>query len=147
MVMGAAAGRAAGASLVRVWPEWHDAATFDRIGEYFGKPENDWGEVIIRTDPADRTGMYFLVRVNTPTALSGAKFVLQVVRPDAPDPRTYTFHISLPAKSHVAELGLTGRDWPGGRDVHPVAWRLTLYDAAGQPLAMRQSFLWAKPSP
>ena len=32
--------RAAEAEFVRVWPQWHDAETFDRIGEYFGRGEN-----------------------------------------------------------------------------------------------------------
>jgi hypothetical protein len=42
---------------------------------------------------------------------------------------------------------LTGADWPGGRNVHPVAWRVSLVDAKGATLAAQQSFLWAMPSP
>lgn len=137
---------AADVSFVRVWPQWHGAETFDRIGEYFGKPENDWGEIIVRTHPDQRAGMYFLVRVKSTGRLEGARFVLQVIRPDAPEPKTFTFPVSLPARSHVAELGLTDGDWPGGRDAHPVAWKLTLLDAGGEAVASQQSFLWAKPA-
>lgn len=137
---------ASNVTLVRVWPEWRNADAFDRIREYFGGPENDGRRIVERTQAADRAGLYFLVRVRTATALPHATLVLQVVRPDNPAVKRYTFTVSLPAKGKVVQLGLTGADWPGGRNAHPVAWKVTLLDAAGQPVASRQSFLWAKPA-
>jgi hypothetical protein len=136
---------AAEVELVRVWPQWRGAEAFDRIGEYFGRAENDGREMVVRTHAEERAGMYFLVRVKSADPLPGAKFVLEILRPDAPDPKTFTFPVSLPAKGKVLELGLTDGDWPGGRDTHPVAWKLTLMDAAGRNVATSQSFLWAMP--
>jgi hypothetical protein len=43
-------------------------------------------------------------------------------------------------------LGLTGADWPGGEQAHPVAWKLELVAADGRVLAAEKSFLWEKPA-
>jgi hypothetical protein len=136
---------AADVSFARVWPEWRNADAFDRIREYFGGPENDGRETVVRTHTKQRAGMYFVVRVNSAVALPNAKFVLEVIRPDSPEVRSYSFPVSLPAKSHVAELGLTGEDWPAGRGGHPVAWKLSLVNSAGNAVATSQSFLWQMP--
>lgn len=133
------------AKFVRVWPQWHDADAFSRIREYFGGPENDGRETVLRTHATQRAGLYFIVRVEATAPVSHGRFVLQLVRPDSPELRTYTFPVSLPARSHVAELGLTDGDWPGGRDAHPVAWKLALLDETGHTLAAEQSFLWQEP--
>lgn len=140
-----AAAYATEVEFVRVWPQWHNADWFDRIGEYFGRPENDRPEIVTRTHSAERAGFYFLVRVKSGMPLAAARFVLEVIRPDSPDPRTFTFPVSFSSKGGVAELGLTGADWPSGRAAHPVAWKLSLVDAAGRTVASEQSFLWAKP--
>lgn len=134
------------ATFERVWPQWRDANAFDRIREYFGGPENDGRETVVRTHAGQRAGLYFVVRVNSAAAINGGKFVLQLIRPDSPDIRSYTFPVSLAARSHVAELGLTDGDWPGGREAHPVAWKLTLVAADGRVLAADHSFLWQEPA-
>ncbi len=132
-------------SLVRVWPQWRNADAFDRVREYFGGAENDGREIVVRTHAEQRAGMYFVVRVKSAAAVPNAKFVLEVVRPDSPDLKTFTFPVSVPAKGKLFELGLTATDWPGGRSAHPVAWKLSLVDADGHEVATEQSFLWAKP--
>lgn len=137
---------AANVEFVRVWPEWRNADAFDRISEYFGGKENDGRETVRRTQASVREGWYFLVRVKTDAALDNAKFVLEAIRPDTPDAKTFTFPVSVPAKGRVFELGLTGADWPGGKAAHPVAWKLSLLDASGQVLAAKQSFLWELPA-
>src|SRR4051812_7544556 len=76
--------RAAEVEIVRVWPGWHNADYFERIGEYFGRGENTGRETVLRTQAADRAGYYFLVRVKNTTALAGAKLAVSVVRPDMP---------------------------------------------------------------
>ena len=136
---------AADARFVHVWPQWRNADAFDRIREYFGGPENDGRDIVLRTQAQQRAGLYFLVRVNSNAALDQGSFRLDIVRPDSPDPKRFTFPVSLPAKSQVVELGLTGADWPGGKEAHPVAWKLTLLDGGGKPVATEQSFLWADP--
>lgn len=136
-----------GVDFVRIWPQWRNADAFDRITEYFGGHENDGRETVLRSRPEARAGMYFLVRVKTAASISNGKFVLQIIRPDAPDAKSFVFPASVPEKGRVFELGLTGSDWPGGRDAHAVAWKLTLFDSAGQVVADQQSFLWAMPAP
>src|SRR3954468_15071791 len=55
-VAGASIVRAADAEIVRVWPGWHDADYFERIGEYFGRPAHGGREIVLRTQAADRAG-------------------------------------------------------------------------------------------
>jgi hypothetical protein len=140
------ASRAADAEFVRVWPGWRDADSFARIGEYFGGEEAHGKQILRRTQPAERGGYYFLVRVKH-GALEHAKFVVQVIRPDAPDVREYTFPVAnAPAGESVFNLGLTGADWPGAGKASPVAWKLELVAADGRVLAAQKSFLWEKPA-
>jgi hypothetical protein len=139
-------GRAADAEFVRVWPAWRDAQSFDRIGEYFGRPEANGRETVLRTQANARDGYYFLVRMKSAMSVPGAKFELNVIRPDLPDAKTYTFASPLPDKEAVFELGITGSDWPGGKEANPVAWRIAVLDANGRLLAEHKSFLWEKPA-
>lgn len=136
---------AAEVEFVRVWPAWRDQASFERIGEYFGRPESTGGEIVLRTQPGSRDGFYFLVRVKGGEAVGG-RFELNVIRPDHPEPKTFTFPAALRGRETVFELGLTGNDWPGGKAANPVAWRLALLGADGRVLAEHKSFLWEKPA-
>ena len=138
--------RASEAEFVRIWPGWRDAESFDRISEYFGRGENTSGQVVLRTQPATRDGFYFLVRVKSTAPLAAAKFELSVIRPDAPEPKVFSFPAALPAKETLCQLGLTGTAWPGGKQASPVAWKLTLVAADGRLLAEHKSFLWEKPA-
>jgi hypothetical protein len=137
--------RAADVEFVRVWPEWHDAIYFKRISEYFTDLEYTGHRIVVRSQPSSRAGYYFLARVNhLNVGLASAKFVLHIITPADPVPKTFTFPIDCPPGVHVFDLGLTGADWPA-KSVHPVAWDLELISSDGHTLAARQSFLWAKP--
>jgi len=138
---------AAEVELIRVWPAWHNEEDFERIGDYFGRsPENGPGrEIILRTHPESRAGYYFLVRLKNPTGAAGIKFELSVIRPDALRATVFTFPATLRPRESVYQLGLTGTDWPSGRKVHPVAWKLAVLAADGRVLAEQKSFLWEKP--
>ena len=138
--------RGAEAEFQRVWPQWRDAKDFDRIGEYFGGNESSDKHRMLRTSEAGREGFYYLVRVRSFTAVAGAKFELQVIRPDSPEPKTFHFPTEVRAGGVVYELGLTGADWPGGKAAHPVAWKLALLTADGRTIAEQKSFLWEKPA-
>jgi hypothetical protein len=138
--------RAADAEFVRVWPSWRTAESFERIGEYFGGGETTSGQIVARTQPTTRAGYYFLVRAKQPAALNGARFVVDVIRPDSPDAKSFVFPVAVPAGETVYQLGLTGPDWPGGEKAQPVAWRLVLLAADGRTLAEHKSFLWEKPA-
>ena len=143
--LAAVAARAADTEFLRVWPGWRDAESFERIGEYFGLPENTGRQTVLRTQAGERAGFYFLVRVKTGAAFNG-RYELRIIRPDAPDAKVFTFPAAIPAKESVFQLGLTGTDWPGGKDVHPVAWKLALLGSDGRVLAEQKSYLWEKPA-
>jgi hypothetical protein len=138
--------RAADVELTRVWPAWRSAESFDRISEYFDGQENTGRHTVLRTQPTARAGYYFLIRAKAAATTSGAKFVLQIITPEAPEPKIYTFPITLGPKETVFDVGLTGPDW-AGRKTHAVAWRLSVINAEGRELASQQSFLWSNPAP
>jgi len=145
--VGSSLARAAEVELLRVWPGWREAESFDRIGEYFGRGENSGRQVVLRTQANVREGYYFLVRVKSASPVPNAKFELQVIRPDAAEPKTFGFAAAVPAKEIVFHLGLTGADWPAGPKANPVAWKISLVAADGRVLAEHKSFLWEKPAP
>jgi hypothetical protein len=143
----ALASRAADAEFLRVWPGWRDASYFDHIDEYFGDGQHASREIVLRTRADARAGYYMLVRVRHAAALANAKFVLHVIRPDAPEPKQFVFSVpSAPAGETVFQLGLTGADWPAGKDAHPVAWDLELRSGDDRVLVEEKSFLWEKPA-
>lgn len=135
---------AADVKIVRVFSGWRDAGSFKRISEYFTGRENTGGEVVIRSQTGERGGYYFLVRTENRGATAPVKFVFNVVLPDAPEPRTFTFTTDLPAGKTVFNFGVTGKDWPGV-GTSAVAWKLDLLTATGEPLAVEKSYLWEKP--
>jgi hypothetical protein len=136
-----------------VYPAWREAQDFKRISEYFTGRENQGGNLILRTDEAERSGMYF--HVGLPLGMrfeDGTTAVLEYIHSDAPDVETRTFVLPEMPPGIFAELllGLTGKDWPKStrkaKSHHTrslVAWRITLKDSAGVILVLRQSFLWA----
>lgn len=132
--------------LTRVWPAWRSAESFERISEYFNGQENTGQHTVLRTQPNSRAGYYFLIRAKAASTTTGAKFVLQIITPEGPEPKTYSFPITLGAKEEVFDVGLTGTDWLG-RKTHAVAWRLSVVNAEGRECASRQSFLWSNPAP
>ncbi len=138
--------RAADVELTRVWPAWRSAESFERISEYFDGQENTGRHTVLRTQPNARAGYYFLIRAKAAANTTGAKFVLQIITPEAPEPKTHTFPITLGPKEAVFDIGLTGTDW-AGRKTHAVAWRLSVVNTEGRELASQQSFLWSNPAP
>jgi hypothetical protein len=142
----AASARAADVTFVRVWPGYRTAESFDRISEYLTGQENTGGQTVLRSQPAQRNGFYFLVRLkNASDAIAGASVELDVITPASATPRTLTFAADLPAGQHVFQCGLTGADWPDAA-AHPVAWKIVVRAPGGAELASTQSFLWSKPA-
>jgi len=144
LALGASAALGADLKIIRVMPSYRTADSFMRISEYFNGREDTGGATLLRTQPARRDGYYFLVRVKTTAPIEIAWIETQVVTPASPEPRTDSFAVSLPAGSHVIQLGLTGTDWPSPKAV-PVAWKLRLLSSEGKELASEQSYLWSKP--
>jgi len=137
---------AADLTIVRVWPGYRTAESFDRISQYLGKDENPDGQLILCTTPATRAGYYFLLRIkNSGAAIADAKIELQVITPFSPEPKTYNFAYTVPVGSHVLNLGLTGADWPGTPKDEVVAWHLRVLSGNGTELIKAQSHLWSLP--
>ena len=135
---------AAELKIVRVYTGWRDAGSFKRISEYFTGRENSRDQVVIRTQPRERGGYYFLVRTDNRGAATEARIMLHVVTPASNVPREFAFRTTLPAGKTVFNLGLTGADWPNA-EVDAVAWRLEIFDPEGELLASEKSYLWEKP--
>jgi hypothetical protein len=146
-LLSAAAASAGAADLQfrRVWPQWHDADSFQSYYEDRTGRELTGGWIVIRSQPQDRGGLYFLTRVENPGGqVPGATFVLRVISPESIDIRVFSFPADVPAGSRLFEIGLTGKDWPKAR-VEPIAWELELRASDGSLLARKASFLWEKP--
>jgi hypothetical protein len=138
----AASARAADVTFVRVWPGYRTAESFERISQYMTGQENPGGQTLLRSQPAQRDGFYFLVRLkNAGDPVAGASVELNVITPGSATPRTLTFAADVPAGQHVFECGLTGTDWPDAK-AHPVAWKIVIRAPGGAELANTQSFLW-----
>jgi hypothetical protein len=136
---------AADLEIMRVFTGWRSAESFSRLSEYFGGKENSGGIIVLRTQPAERAGYYWLVRLTNKSAgWPGCRFELQVISPIAPEPKTFTFNADIPPGGSVFRLGLTGMDWPGAKG-RPVAWQLRLLGSDGATLLARESFLWERP--
>ena len=100
---------------------------------------------MLRSQPAQRGGLYFLTRVENPGGeLKGGAFVVRIIAPDSTDTRVYTFPADVPKGSRLFEIGLTGKDWAGPHSL-PVAWDVELQAADGRVLVQRSSFLWTRP--
>jgi hypothetical protein len=132
--------------IVRVFTSWRTAESFRSLREYFGGKEKEAGSKILRSQPAERAGYYWLVRLkNRLSPIAGAKFELQVITPVSPEPKIFVFPADIPAGGSVYRLGLTGTDWPGAK-ARPDAWHLSLLAADGKTLLARESYLWELPA-
>jgi hypothetical protein len=141
-----ASASAADLEIVRVFTGWRSAESFQRVREYFGGKESDGGIKVLRSQPAEPAGFYWLIRLKNPHApVAGARFELQIIGPVTPMPKTFTFSADLPSGSSLYRLGLTGSDWPGAK-ARPDAWHLRLLTADGQTLLVRESYLWELPA-
>ena len=144
LMFAAASAAAAEVTIVRVFTGWRDAASFKRISEYFTGRENTRGETVLRTQPGQRAGYYFLVRAANPGAPVAVKISLQVILPTDSKPRTHAFVTELKSGDTVLHLGLTGADWPDAK-ANPVAWKLAVLSTDDRVLATEGSYLWEKP--
>lgn len=134
--------------ITRVWTEYRDAASFARFGEFRATDEEPGNAVILRSQPGERAGFYFTIRLQAvagATTVPDGRVVLSVVAPDAAQPKTYEFPFAADGRRSVQLLaGLTGTDWPHG-EIMPLAWKIQVLDTAGHTVGERQSYLWAQP--
>lgn len=143
LVLAPVSALASDVKLVRVWPDYRTAASFVRIAEYFGGQESS-PEIIVRTQPEERAGYYFLTRFESDKALPGSIIALEYTVPGDEAARVQFLPVDLPAGSRAFMAGVTGADWPDAKTA-PTAWRLRLLGPSGDELARTQSFLWSLP--
>ncbi len=129
---------------------YKDANTFKRIAEFFGGGERTARKVILRTDPEQRTGLYFVCRLDDGDVSAfpaGSTFVLDLVTPDSPREKVYDYPLPEPAPDYEEIwLGVTGKDIPQFKE-EPVAWRIQVKGPDGNVLATRHSYLWSVEEP
>jgi hypothetical protein len=130
---------------VRLWTGYKETSAFLRLREFITGKESFGNTIILRTDPDERTGLYYTVRLadRERGSLPPGEVHLQVVPPDGVEPVDFRFPFAgTDDRQTRFEIGLTGNDWPHGRTL-PLAWKLEFLDAQGKTLASRQSFLWS----
>lgn len=140
-----AALHAGAVDIVRIWPGYRTAESFETVGEFFGRGEHTGGRVLLRSRSESRAGFYFLTRLQAQAAHPQAEVRLEVILPGSVTPVVHTFTTALKAGSTVLQVGVTGTDWDDSSQ-RPVAWRLAIRDpSSSTPLAETESFLWATP--
>ena len=143
-VLGARA-PAADVRFERVWLQWHKSDSFQSFYEYHTGRELTGRWIVMRSQPDERTGLYFLVRVESARVLEpGSTFVVRVITPTSTETKVYSFPAAIRKGSWLYDIGLTGKDWTGSH-VRPVAWEVELQSAAGEVIARQASFLWGNP--
>jgi len=119
---------------------------FKRIPEFFtGKEFSGW-EVYCRTNPSNREGFYFVVKVSgdIPQLNVGSHWLIEWITPLDPVAQQNKIPISdLKISGKEVFIGLTGSDWPDP-SVQPIAWSISLVDSEERILGHSQSFLWSK---
>lgn len=134
--------QASEAKISRLWTDYRTTESFERIGEFFGGEEKHPGRLVLRSQEKERSGLYFLVRVDEVKSLGNASlWRVLLLRPGKTEIETFDFPLKGAALQPVFELGLTGGDWPDPK-ANPTAWKVVLLDASGRELLSQQSFLW-----
>lgn len=120
---------------------------FQRVSEFFNGHENPGNAAILRTDDAQRDGLYVFLQLSGKlgNAAGDHHFVLEVIPSDALKALEFTFPLSGSdaGKKKQIVLGLTGNDWPSP-DLQPMAWRVRLLSGETE-VASWESFLWEMP--
>jgi len=125
---------------------WKPARDFKHIGEYFADGEITGGDLILRTDPKARDGMYFQIGLPARARRldTGSRITLEYLDSAGGGKKRRVFAAPAFANNPFQEilLGLTGADWPD-KPRKLLAWRVTIADPSGKVVAQRQSFLWS----
>lgn len=119
---------------------------FQRISEYFTGQERAGSRTLLRSNPEERSGLYFIIRLNEPLESSAINQVeVELIRNESGEVETFTFHIeNRQGKGRWIYCGLTGDDWPDEK-VSPLAWSVRLKHNQRE-LAQHRSFLHSLPA-
>lgn len=132
-----------------VFPSVKEARDFERISEYLTGVEYTGGDVVVRTQPNHRGGLYFIVGLEMGGELpEGAVATVEFAAGDSPEPRK--FQLIVPPMTGTGlfrelRLGVTGSDWSKA-DPNVMAWRVALRRKSdGGLIVSKQSYLWELP--
>lgn len=146
LLHGSAAGLSGSMALKSVETHYYPATEFIRLAEYLTGEPAERPEVVARTHPEERAGLYFRVILEeSASALpQGVVAELSILMVDSPEPAVFRLHLpSTTGRTRVLLLGLTGADWPEAPETpHPTAWKVRLLSQEGESLAEWPSFLW-----
>lgn len=120
---------------------------FKRISEFFTDEENTGSDVVVRSDPSKRDGLYLVVNLECGAVVpAGSIAELRYMHPKRAGEQTqrWTLPEFRAAPQRELRLGLTGTDWESLAGKKPSAWKLTVVSPAGETLVLRNSFLWAE---
>lgn len=127
-------------------PRYIETKDFVRVSEYMTGKENPGRRVIIRTNPKERAGYYFVLVLNRnvrklpPDAyVQGEFYTVKSL-----DKQTQRFDLPaiLPSTREIF-IGLTGDDWPQKGEAIPSAWQFTIKNSREEILAQEKSYLWS----
>lgn len=123
-----------------------EADNFKTLTEYLTGKASDGNRAVVRSQPAERTGEYFILTLDP--SLTGfpasAEAVLEVIPSNAKEARVFRFSLSeIDRGNTYLYLGLTGSDWPGD-EIRPLAWQVRI-EQDETVLAEWSSFLWEMP--
>lgn len=123
-----------------------EAEKFMRISEFFTGRENTSGRVFIRSNPAQRGGLYFIARLEEKlTKLpAGMKVGIDFFEAGSAQMRQYIFEIpKVLQETNKLFLGLTDEGMLEKQ--LPVAWRVYLLNADESLHSELKSYLWEMP--
>lgn len=128
------------------YAEYRETSSFQRIQEFFTGRESPGNRTLLRSQPEDRSGQYFLILLEQPVEESGVDEVeIEVISTASKESRLHTFSLEgARVRGYWIYCGLTGDDWPDA-SVHALAWTARLRDNTGQVLAEWESFLQRLP--
>lgn len=132
--------------IVDITPQKFSVRDFKRIKEYFNGGREYYGhKCIVRDDPANRGGLYFIVNFNKPlTELpSNIKVNIYLIFKEKLEAEKFSFKLPNKRPSFTAEayLGITSRNLSKS-DIN--AWKIELIGANGDQLALYKSYMWPK---
>ena len=119
---------------------------FKRIPEFFTGKEFEGWKVYCRSNPNEREGFYFIVKVSgsSDELSKNAHWKIDWISPKNPESQSIEIPIDNPdIFGKEVFIGLTGEDWTDS-SVQPLAWRLRLLNSENGIIAESQSFLWSK---
>ena len=116
------------------------------LGEYFGGKEYCGRRTYLRIVPTQKRGMYLVTALDTPISdlPKGATITIDYYLNSSGEMQTTTLPFSQ-AKGHMGKALYFGLSNITNSEEKLLAWRLTINDGAGYPLAHYESFLWRMP--